>query len=241
MAVRDETDEHCQPDHGLRITHYVSMSTHTFAFEPPRWRSPNHLHMQTGALFVGSVIWVALYGWLGYRLWTNESSHGFGLNLALAILCVGFGVVVVLSWRTLGKRWRLRLRPPLGDKHGRALTLAQLQALTPSEFEEYIARRIFERQGYQVVNVRDTKDGGVDVLLTDPKGRQAVVQCKRYRQNVGEPIVRDLYGTMIHAGATHAYLITTAGFSAEAKRWAMGKPITLIDGRQLVELAKADP
>ena len=87
----------------------------------------------------------------------------------------------------------------------------------------------------------DTKDGGVDVLLTDDRGRQAVVQCKRYRQNVGEPIVRDLYGTMIHAGATHAFLITTAGFTLEAKRWAVGKPITLIDGKRLVELASADP
>jgi restriction system protein len=217
------------------------MAAHTFAFDPPRWRPPNHLHMQTGALLVGSIAWLALYGWLGYRLWMFGPGRGFVLNLVLAVLCVCFGVVVVLSWRRLNNRWRLRLRPLGGDKRWRALTLAQLQALTPSEFEEYIARRIFERQGYQVVNVRDTKDGGIDVLLTDTKGQQAVVQCKRYRQNVGEPIVRDLYGTMIHAGATHAYLITTAGFSAEAKRWAIGKPITLIDGKRLVELARSDP
>jgi hypothetical protein len=46
---------------------------------------------------------------------------------------------------------------------------------------------------------------------------------------------------MIHAGATHAFLITTAGFTTEARRWAIGKPITLIDGPQLVKWAGSEP
>ena len=58
--------------------------------------------------------------------------------------------------------------------------------------------------------------------------------------HTGEPIVRDLYGTMIHTGAAQAYLITTAGFSNEAKRWALGKPITLVDGPGFVALLAAE-
>ena len=65
-------------------------------------------------------------------------------------------------------------------------------------------------------------------------------RCKRYRGTVGEAVVRDLYGTMMHASATYAYLVTTGAISDEARRWALGKPIQLIDGPQLVELTKSN-
>ena len=111
--------------------------------------------------------------------------------------------------------------------------------MTPSQFEAYVAYRLFERRGYRVNNVRDTKDGGIDIVVTDEWGQQAIVQCKRYRGTVGAPIVRDLYGTMIHSGVGYAYLVTNSNFSDEARQWAAGKPIELIDGRRLVELSQA--
>ncbi|MCB0129255.1 MAG: restriction endonuclease, partial [Caldilineaceae bacterium] len=52
---------------------------------------------------------------------------------------------------------------------------------------------------------------------------------------------RDLYGTMIHAGAVRSYLITTGRISREAREWAAGKSIGLIDGARLAELARAEP
>jgi restriction system protein len=211
------------------------MSQRTFAFDPPRWQF-SQLHNQTGRLLLVSAVWVLGYGWLGYRVWNWGFSAGWVLNLALAVGCIGLGVGVALSWRVVGLRWVSRLRSTVLGARWQSLKLEELQTMTPSEFEECVAQRIFERQGYHVVNVRDTKDGGVDILVTDEHGRQAIVQCKRYRANVGEPILRDLYGTMIHAGAVHAYLITTAGFSSSACRWAEGKPMTLVDGPRLVTL-----
>jgi hypothetical protein len=209
------------------------MLRHIFAFEPPaeqpaRWPGPS-----SGQLLLASALWLLIYGWLGYRLWLGGLERGLWFNLALTALCVGLGVYVALGWRTAGSYWANRLWRTVRRVSRQRLTLEELRALTPSEFEAYVAR-YFEAEGYHVVNVRDTKDGGVDVLITDPRGHQEIVQCKRYRSNVGEPVVRDLYGTMIHMGATHAYLITTAGFSQEARRWAAGKPITLIDGPELV-------
>ena len=129
----------------------------------------------------------------------------------------------------------------LRQTHWPALNLEQLYALSPSEFEAYVAERIFARQGYTVENTRDVKDGGVDIIVTDAHGRVAIVQCKRYRNTVGEAIVRDLYGTMLHSEAMMAYLITTSNISDAARRWAAGKPISLIDGTQLVELGRAEP
>jgi restriction system protein len=151
----------------------------------------------------------------------------------MAGLAVG-GAVVALLWWELLRHWALRLRPT----RRRALSLRQMQALSPAEFEAYVGQRLFARQGYAVVNTPDTRDGGIDLLITDRNGEQAVVQCKRYRGTVGEETIRDLYGTMMHAGASYGFLVTTGSISQAARTWATGKPLTLIDGATLEQLAR---
>jgi restriction system protein len=155
----------------------------------------------------------------------------------LGIACVVVGIPTALGWWSALRRWRARLQ---GGKWP-ALSLEKMNELTPSQFEEYVAQRLFARQGYQVENTRDSKDGGVDIVVTDPGGHRAIVQVKLYRHAVGEPIVRDLYGALIHDGAQMAFLVTNSTISTAAHRWAAGKPIALIDGKQLVELAQAEP
>lgn len=214
------------------------MSPRLYAFDPPRWQAPRQLPLQTGALFAGSAVWIALYGWLAYRLWRYGLSTGLSFNLALILLSILLGVALVLGWGTVGDHWLFRLRRLLRRSGWSGLTLEQLQNLSPAEFEEYVTQHIFVRQGYHAINTPDVKDGGIDVLVYDRYGQQAVVQCKRYRGTVGEAVVRDLYGTMVGNGATYAYLITTGEISAAAKRWAQGKPIELIDGQRLIEISK---
>jgi restriction system protein len=65
------------------------------------------------------------------------------------------------------------------------------------------------------------------------------VQCKRYRNAIGPDIVRELFGTMIHERVHHAFLVTTASISDSAREWAAHKPMTLIDGPTLVQIAAA--
>jgi restriction system protein len=215
------------------------MSERTIHFQSPRWRTPSQHHIRASALMLGTLLWLTVYAVLVYRLWVQGIAIDDSLNLVLIAASVLLGGIVLLGWRAAGVSWLATLSPWLGNFKRRALSLEQMYALTPSEFEAYVAERIFARQGYHVLNTRDTKDGGIDILLTDRQGHRAVVQCKRYLGTVGEPVVRDLYGTMINAGATSAYLVTTGGISADARKWAFGKPIELIDGRRLVELAKA--
>ncbi len=140
-----------------------------------------------------------------------------------------FGAWGWIWWRAERER-RRRLA-----KLRAARTLAQLLELTPSEFEEWTGE-LFRRRGYRVVNTPDTGDHGID-LLVYRNGERGVVQCKRYRGTVGEPVVRDLFGVMVHENADRGYLVTTGGISAQAHRWARGKPIELIDGQKLVQLA----
>lgn len=48
--------------------------------------------------------------------------------------------------------------------------------------------------------------------------------------------VRDLYGTVHSEGATKGILVTTSSFGPDAHRFAKGKPLTLLDGNNLLYL-----
>jgi restriction system protein len=210
---------------------------HTYHFRPPAWRPTSQLNAQTGVLVLGAFGWLVLYGWLAVRLWQRGVPQMGMAELSVIVVCVALGIPLALGWWSMLRRWRARLR----RSEWPALNLDQVNRLTPSQFEEYVAQRLFARQGYAVINTPDVKDGGIDVVVTDAHGRRALVQVKLYRNPVGEPIVRDLYGVLIHDGAHMAYLVTNSSFSTAARRWAAGKPIGLIDGSQLVELAQAEP
>lgn len=213
------------------------MAARTYSFEPPRWQPASRMARDTAGALVAGLGWVAIYVWLGRRLWSDGRDLREPLNLILVAALILSGVLILFLLRNLARRWRRQLRPSAW----RALNQRQLLTLTPGQFEAYVASRVFERQGYRVTNTPDTRDGGIDILLTDSQGRMAVVQCKRYRSAVGEEVVRDLYGTMLHAGADCAYLVTTGAISRDAQRWAGGKAITLIDGAELERLARAVP
>ena len=113
------------------------------------------------------------------------------------------------------------------------MRLSQLQQMDPIAFERFVGQH-FTKMGYKVENTRASGDEGIDLILRRGR-RMAVVQCKRYGGTVGQPVVRDLYGVMVHTGADEAYLVTTGTVSRAAVDWANGKPIHLIDGHRLVE------
>lgn len=145
---------------------------------------------------------------------------------------VGWLATLVVLWGLVW--WQKRqddLRPLL------PLTLEQLYNLQPAEFEQYVAR-LFRQKKYKVTLRGRSGDLGVDLVLTRQGGKRAIVQCKRYRNTIGPDIVRELYGTLIHEGVAHAFLVTTADISESARTWAQGKPMTLIDGPTLVAIAR---
>jgi restriction system protein len=48
--------------------------------------------------------------------------------------------------------------------------------------------------------------------------------------------VRDLYGTVMNEGAVKGILVTTSYYGPEARDFAKDKPLTLINGEQLMYL-----
>ena len=189
--------------------------------------------VRSALLVFGLFCWLGLYILLVRRLW-----QGFPLveqlSLSMVAVLILLGVILAVSW------WQFWQGVRLSGKFGGwpALSLDELLQLSPSQFEEYVTQRIFRRRGFQTRNTPDVKDGGVDIELRDRYNQKAIVQCKRYRNVVGEETVRDLYGTMLHAEAVHAYLVTTARISDPARKWAADKHIEMIDGERLVALGR---
>ena len=71
----------------------------------------------------------------------------------------------------------------------------------------------------------------------DPiRGGKIVIQAKRYTGTVGVSFVRDLYGTVLNEGATKGILVTTSHYGPDAYEFARGKPLTLLDGGNLLHL-----
>lgn len=119
----------------------------------------------------------------------------------------------------------------------RARKLEDIKSLSPQEFEHLVAS-LFSAYGHDVELVGGNSDHGVDIVVKNQQGEKWVVQCKRYRGSVGEPVVRDLFGTMLHESAQGAYLITTGNFTHKARQWAEEKPIILYDGEELIRLVR---
>ncbi len=146
----------------------------------------------------------------------------------------GWFATLICLWLIV---WRQGIVPPSPvSTQVDALNLEELYALSPADFEAYVAR-LFRRKGYRVELRGRSGDNGVDLMVRNRQGRKAIVQCKRYRNNVGPDTIRELYGTLVHEQVAHAFLVTTAGISKSAQAWAEGKPMTLIDGEALAHLA----
>lgn len=117
-----------------------------------------------------------------------------------------------------------------------------LAAMDWEDFEHLI-RELFEKEfnsrGGEVKVTQSSRDEGVDAIAFDPdpiSGGKIVIQAKRYTRTVGVAAVRDLYGTVMNEGATKGILVTTSDFGPDAHKFATSKPLTLLNGANLLHL-----
>jgi restriction system protein len=117
-----------------------------------------------------------------------------------------------------------------------------LAAMDWQEFEHLVRQlfaHLYSTPGSEVHVTQASRDGGVDAIVFDPdpiKGGKIVVQAKRYTNTVEVSAVRDLFGTVHNEGATKGILVTTSNYGPDARNFAAGKPLTLIDGGNLLSL-----
>lgn len=113
-----------------------------------------------------------------------------------------------------------------------------LNAMSWQQFEALVGEA-FRQKGYAVSETGGGgADGGIDLALTKG-GERFLVQCKQWKAfKVGVSTVRELYGVMAANGATGGFVVTSGVFSHEARAFADGRNIDLIDGEALHALIR---
>jgi restriction system protein len=111
------------------------------------------------------------------------------------------------------------------------------QQIDAAGFERLVAS-LYEKMGYAAKVTQRTRDGGIDIeswrqQATGPE--RVLIQCKHWPDGmVGENHVRDLYGALsARQDVDRAELVTSGGISRDARRWAQGKRLRLVDGVEL--------
>lgn len=114
--------------------------------------------------------------------------------------------------------------------------ITTLRTITWQEFEILVGEA-YRRKGYSVSETGGGgADGGVDLVIKKG-GEKLLIQCKHWKfQKAGVKIVRELYGVIAAEGASGGIVITSGTFTQEAKDFARGKPLELVDGNKLMKL-----
>jgi len=159
-------------------------------------------------------------------LWRTLASVG---QYVLPVLCLaGAGI----------SAWRRQERRQLVDNVARSDAAQALDGMSWQQFERLVGEG-FRLQGYRVLETGGGgTDGGIDLVL-NRDGEKYLVQCKQWRAfRVGIDVVRELYGVMAAKGVAGGFVVTSGSFTEEARSFANGRNVKLIDGPQLRLLIK---
>jgi HJR/Mrr/RecB family endonuclease len=182
-----------------------------------------------------ALMWIVLFvGWILARFVPPIKSMLIPepLNSILFFLAG----IVLFGWSYFQKVREKRFLHKTADSAQKAQDLLDI---SPAQFEKMVVE-LYGIRGYSANQTGATGDHGVDVVVQTPKGEKWVVQCKKWRGSVGEPVVREFFGTMHHEKADWGILVTTGTFTRQAREWAKGKPLSLVDGKEFLATWKKE-
>lgn len=194
----------------------------------PVWLGPV-MALLAFLLFVG--VFPAMFGMAG-----PEIGNILG---GLSQKAAPFASLFVLAAWIVGLFGKLKRRKLLDSRTGPE----SLRHMSWQDFELLVGEA-YRRQGY-VIEKRGGggADSGIDLILRKG-GETTLVQCKQWKKyKVGVKIVRELYGVMAAEKAHRGVVATCGRYTKDAKAFAEGKPLDLLDGQalwRLVEQAKND-
>lgn len=163
--------------------------------------------------------------------------------LAIAVVLVSGAALVALWFQYRNKQRKLAWHRAMGAwgqsrRDNRVSNQQSARYFSPDDLEKFSAQ-IFKKMGYRATVSGQIGDHGVDVRLINPNGQIELVQCKQWNRPVGEPEVRDLLGAMVHEKAVRGFVIAPNGFSVAARQWAKGKPIILVDDKEINRMVQS--
>ena len=135
--------------------------------------------------------------------------------------------------------WQRHQRKTLADNVTAAKSADVLEGMSWHEFELLVGKG-FRRKGFQVEEMGGAgADGGVDLFLRKG-GEKYLVQCKQWRAyKVSVQVVRELYGVMAASGAAGGFVVTSGRFTTDAREFAKGRNVELMDGDALFQLMRS--
>ena len=184
-------------------------------------RAPWWVSAGLGVLAYVGLRWI-MPAFAGQDKLVQAVAAGFSRYAPLAALF--FGIIAAGSALFGAKRRRLV------DEQQSIETLRA----TPWKDFEYLVAEAYRRRGFTVdYSLGKGSDGGVDLVLRKD-GRRSLVQCKQWKVlSVGRPVLQQMFGIMTAEGADEAIIVTSGRFTDEARGFASGKPIQLLDGPAL--------
>jgi len=196
-----------------RFPWWVGIGVALFAFVALRWIAGMEVPVTSDTRQMGSIV--------GRQMFKAGATVGQWLVPALLLTGALFSF--------LEQRKRAALHADVA-KQGK---LAAFAEMSWQDFEQ-VAAEYFRRQGFGVAETGSGgADGGVDIVLARGADRY-LVQCKHWRAlRVGVEPVRELYGVIHAQRSAGGFVVTSGTFTGDAKRFAEGREIELIDGTQL--------
>jgi restriction system protein len=182
--------------------------------------------------WVNVILAIIVYLSLKYWIPTIEFQNPFYAGIAKGAHVLAptlAGIMLLPAALSAINSWRK------GQLLDRQKGIGGIKSISWREFEELV-EEAYRRKGYRVTETGGGgADGGVDLTLRK-NGEHLLVQCKNWRMDVGVKIVRELYGVVAAEGATGGIVICSGKFTQEARDFARGKPIELIEGTALARM-----
>lgn len=173
----------------------------------------------------------------------KRSSPPYGLIASMALIGAAAGAYYFLKKKRASAEFAAPspiVRPAArGNTEVVAVTTPAIDVLRPDQYELIIGE-IFRREGYTVeISAAAAQGDSIDLTLRRDS-ETILVQCKHWKTSrVTEREVREFYGTMTGNGAPRGIFVTAGTFSRDARDFAEGKGIDLMDRAALEECTAA--
>jgi restriction system protein len=141
--------------------------------------------------------------------------------------------MALLIWGLLREMRRQRFLQAVA---GRDRSTAQVLDMSTRQFED-MTIELYRSLGYRAKRI------GGGILLRGRKGGCWLVQCRGWHGPVGEDVVRQFWDEVQTHEVDGGILITTGIYSRQARDWAEGKHLSLMEGEEFLDAwrrARAD-
>jgi len=146
-----------------------------------------------------------------------------------------FNAPGMMRWRivaeSLGAEFRRRHAASTAPKDNDQ----DLLAMTPIEFETFVANMLKAKGFTSVRGTPVTGDQGAD-LIAEKDGRTIIIQAKRYQRPVGNKAVQEVIAARTFYKGDEAWVVTNSTFTPAAVALAQSASVRLVDGIELRKL-----